>query len=93
LKSLPIPVRPWQNISWNFVTDLPNPKGFIYILVIVDRLIKMRHLLPGKKNISTRDLGELLLMIFGNYMDCQILSPQIRERFLLWNARNTSVYD
>ena len=40
LKPLPIPVRPWQEISMDFVTDLPESEGCRDILVITDRLTR-----------------------------------------------------
>jgi hypothetical protein len=36
----------WRDISIDFVVNLPNSNGFINIIVVVDRLIKMRHIIP-----------------------------------------------
>jgi len=36
----------WRNILINFVVDLPSSNGFINIIVVVNRLIKMRHIIP-----------------------------------------------
>jgi len=48
LRSLPILERRWRDVSMNYVDSLP-PSIFIkvtyrYVLVFVNRLIKMRHL-------------------------------------------------
>ncbi|PHJ14907.1 retrotransposon ty3-gypsy subclass, partial [Cystoisospora suis] len=48
LHPLPIPDRPWQSISVDFITGLPASGASAYdsICVIVDRLSKMAHFLP-----------------------------------------------
>ena len=38
----------WRNILINFIVDLPNSNGFINIIVVVDRFIKMRYIIPIK---------------------------------------------
>ncbi len=50
LRPLPIPERRWRDVSMDYVGPLP-PSTFMgvtyrYILVFVDRLTKMRHLVP-----------------------------------------------
>ena len=46
LRPLPIPERPWAEVSMDFIVDLPPSEGFTSILVVVDRLSKMAHFLP-----------------------------------------------
>lgn len=50
LKPLPIPLTPWTDISVDYVTPLPDCKRgagtYNHVLVIVDRLTKMRHYIP-----------------------------------------------
>jgi hypothetical protein len=36
----------WRNILIDFIVDLPSSNGFINIMVVVDCLIKMRHIIP-----------------------------------------------
>ena len=43
-----IPHRPWQDISMDFITGLPESQGFDKIWVIVDLLTKMSHFIPLK---------------------------------------------
>ena len=45
---MPILIQRWRDILINFIVDLPNSNGFINIMVIVDRLIKMQHMIPIK---------------------------------------------
>ena len=61
---LPIPQQPWQDISMDFVTELPADQGFNTILVITCRLSKERHLIyckAGKGGISAESTAELFI--------------------------------
>ena len=63
LQPLPIPDRPWESISMDFITQLPRTSdGFDSILVFVDRLTKMVHLAPGK----TTDTATIVAKRFLN---------------------------
>ena len=50
LKPLDVPLRAWTDISIDHIVDLPectrNGKTYRHILVVVDRLTKMRHFIP-----------------------------------------------
>jgi hypothetical protein len=51
LQSLPIPTWKWEDISMDFIVGLPRTaKGYDSIWVIVDRLTKIAHFLPVKKD-------------------------------------------
>jgi hypothetical protein len=39
-------MQKWRDILIDFVVDLPNSNGFMNIIVVVDRLMKMRHMIP-----------------------------------------------
>lgn len=41
---LPVPFRPWEDLSLDFITGLPNYRGNSAILVVVDRFSKGIHL-------------------------------------------------
>lgn len=47
-KPLPIPQCPWSHISVDFMTDLPESRGFTTIPVIIDRFSKVCKLIPLK---------------------------------------------
>ena len=52
LEPLPIPSKPWQSITLDFIIDLPVSKGFNVILTIVDRYTKLAHFLPCTKETA-----------------------------------------
>lgn len=49
LKPIPIPNRPGLEVSREFVTDLPATEACDAILVVVDRVTKMRQLIPAMR--------------------------------------------
>ena len=49
---LPIPSRPWESVSMDFVGGLPmSRKGHDYLYVVVGRFRKMSILMPCKKQL------------------------------------------
>ena len=52
LKPLEIPYRPCENISMDFITELPSVSGYDQIWVIVDRFSKMAHFVPLKSRTA-----------------------------------------
>ena len=62
LHSLCIPTRRWDNLSMDFITNLPlTPAGNDAILVVVDRLTKMAHFLPVSSKINSHELADLFM--------------------------------
>lgn len=72
MASLPIPSRPWEEISWDFITDLPlssdKTSAYDSILVVVDRYTKMSLYIPVTKTITAVDLAEVFIQkVVRNY--------------------------
>ncbi|KAH0603205.1 uncharacterized protein H6S33_008209 [Morchella sextelata] len=61
LRPLPIPEQPWEEVSMDFVTGLPESEGHDAIVVVVDRLTKMRHLLPYNTTVNSEDVAQQYL--------------------------------
>ena len=61
LHPLPVPQRPWSDISLDFVTGLPPSEGNTVILTVVDRFSKMVHFVPLAKLPSAKETAEIVL--------------------------------
>lgn len=59
LRPLPVPHRPWTDLAMDFVTGLPESNGFDAIMVIIDRLTKMRHLIPCNTTVNAREVADI----------------------------------
>jgi hypothetical protein len=55
------PSRSWEELTMDFVTDLPESTASIYtgILVIINRLTQMEIYLPCRKDINSPELGRM----------------------------------
>ena len=62
LKQLPIPERPWNSISMDFIEKLPPSLGYTAILVIVDRLSKQGIFIPTHDTIDAAELANLFVL-------------------------------
>ena len=62
LKQLPIPERPWNSISMDFIETLPTSSGCNSILVIVDRLSKQGIFIPTTVHCTSEDLATIFIM-------------------------------
>ena len=62
LQPLPVPVRPWQQVSMDLITQLPKSRaGNDAIVVFVDKLTKMVHYVATTTTVSAPQLAELFL--------------------------------
>ncbi|KAL4023218.1 hypothetical protein IC575_016969 [Cucumis melo] len=71
LQPLSIPEWKWENVSIDFITGLPRTlRGFTVIWVVVDRLTKSAHFVPGKSTY---------LLVSGHGCTC-------RDSEITWSA-------
>ena len=67
LQLIPPPMHPWDEVTMDFITDLPPSKDpatsvfYDAILVMVDRLTKYSHFLPSQKTMTAEQLAYLVL--------------------------------
>ena len=61
LQPIPLPEQKWQQITTDLVTDLPESEGMTAIAVFVDRLTKMVHFVPCRKDISAQQYARLFI--------------------------------
>jgi hypothetical protein len=59
LQPLPTPDRAWDYITMDFVTYLPKCQGYDAILVVVDRLTKLRHYIPCHTTDGAEEVARL----------------------------------
>jgi hypothetical protein len=65
---LPVPKRPWEDISMDFVLGLPRMQsGHDFVMVVVDMFSNMAHFIPCKK---TNDATKVFFFIFQR--DCVV---------------------
>lgn len=55
-----VPSKPWEIISCNLITQLPESDGYNAICVVVDWLTKRAHFFAITNEFSAKDLAELL---------------------------------
>ena len=62
LKQLPVPERPWNLISIDFIEQLPPSSGYTSILVVVDRLSKQGIFIATHDTITSSNLAWLFVI-------------------------------
>jgi hypothetical protein len=69
LQPLPIPSQHWEEVSMDFITNLPKFEGKNDIMVVVDRLIKYAHFFsishPFKESTIVTTFMEIVQNIHG----------------------------
>src|ERR1700720_3944057 len=62
LRQLPIPAKPWNSISIDFIEHLPLSSGYMSILVVVDRLTKQVIFILTHDTITSQELAQLFVI-------------------------------
>ena len=62
LVPLNIPQRNWDEISMDFITNLPLSHLYDLILIVVDSLTKQAHFVPTHKTLNAPRLAQLFIM-------------------------------
>jgi len=52
-----MPNRPWEIISIDLITQLPESNGYNAICVIVNRLTKRAHFIPINNQFSSKNIA------------------------------------
>ena len=90
LQPLPIPDRPWESISMDFIFDLPRTRsGNDGIWTIVDRFSKQAHFIAVRKKITAEQMAKTFLINIFKYhgMPLSIVSDRDpRMTSLFWRA-------
>ena len=61
LQPLEIPSQKWAHVTTDLITDLPEPNGFMTIIVFIDKLTKMVHLARCKKEVTTMEYAQIFI--------------------------------
>ncbi|KAK9113309.1 hypothetical protein Syun_020106 [Stephania yunnanensis] len=67
LEPLPVPDRPFQSISMDFIIGLPKVQGMTNVLVVVDRFSKYATFIAAPKNCDADTTAELFLKHVAKY--------------------------
>jgi hypothetical protein len=61
LYPLPVPPKPWHTFGLDYLTHLPESKGFNCVLIVVDHLTRMAHFLPCIETVVAEETRTLFL--------------------------------
>ena len=80
----PIPARPYQSISMDFIVNLPWSNGYNAIFVVVDRLSKRGSFIPCTTGLTAEEFAEL----FVRHIVCRFGLPDsiITDRDPRWTS-------
>ena len=80
----PIPCRPYQSVSMDFIVNLPWSGGCNAIFVVVDRLSKHASFIPTSTGLTAEEFGELYVRHIG----CRFGLPEsiVTDRDPRWTS-------
>ena len=58
---MPTEIRPWEEITIDFMRELLESDGFNPILIVIDRLSKMQRYLPAKTTQTAEDVVNIYI--------------------------------
>jgi hypothetical protein len=73
----------WRDISINFIVDLPNSNRFTNIIVVVNRLIKMRYIIPIDLINAILVAKYFIKYVFKLYGLSNLIVSNYRSQFVL----------
>ena len=84
LRSIPVPERPFEVISMDFIPELPISQGYDNILVIVDKLTKYGIFVPCSTKITEVETAQLIF----KHVICEYGIPRqiISDRDVRWRG-------
>ncbi|XP_042059642.1 uncharacterized protein LOC121804176 [Salvia splendens] len=62
LQPLPVPSQVWEDVSMDFITGLPQSRGYTAIMVVVDRLSKYAHFAPPPTKFDALRVAQLFYL-------------------------------
>ena len=92
LRPLPIPEKPWSDITYDLITNLPSSMGYTAILVVVDRFTKGGHFIPTYNEVTAEGVADLFLeKIWSQHglpVSRRVLPSAIPNNFLICHLRD-----
>ncbi|KAL0386088.1 UNVERIFIED_CONTAM: Transposon Tf2-11 polyprotein [Sesamum radiatum] len=67
LQPLPIPTRPWESVSMDYISGLPKVGDLGSIIVVVDRLSKYATFIAAPKHVTTEGTAHLFFKHIVKY--------------------------
>ncbi|KAI3412628.1 Hydrolase_4 domain-containing protein [Psidium guajava] len=61
LEPLPVPERPWESVSMDFIVGLPKSEGCRTLMVVVDRFSKYATFVPATDDCPAEEAAKLFL--------------------------------
>jgi hypothetical protein len=58
---LPVPNRPWEYMSMDFITNLPEVNGYDAVVTFVDLFTKQAHFIPCFMKMSSQQLAKIYM--------------------------------
>jgi hypothetical protein len=78
-----IPIQRWRNILINFIIDLPSSNGFMNIIVVVDRFMKMRYMIFIESINAILVAEYFVKYVFKLYRLPNLIISDYRSQFVL----------